>query len=389
MSTKPSQLLQETSSLAEKMNDSSIDRMMAIDTDWNVIAWNNTAEQVTGISKSEIIGRKLLDALPQIKHNNELIQAIEKAFAGNKVFLPSDNNSYHRNYYENHFIPLTNPEGLVTGVMNIMHDVSHRIKAERHLQRLNHELQKKNMMLELANKDMAKFTYITTHDIKDPLRQVYTALELLMRKDAHSLSDNSKGNLRRMQSSLNRMNLLLDDIISVAGVSAEQNRFEKVSLNEVIKEVKTKLQRKLEESGAVIKHESLPTIMGHHHLLIQLLYQLIDNAIKFRSPNVRAEIQVEVSATELNLAPVTGLAEYKSYTRLSVTDNGIGLKEEEKERIFLMFEKLNDKQFSGSGIGLTVARKIMEAHDGVIVAETTAATGTTFHCYFPSRDNEA
>src|SRR3954469_18243405 len=110
--------------LAEKLNDASIDRLMAINTDWEIISWNKTSESITGIKKREALGKNLVDLFPQLQEDIELMHAYTLAFQGNKSFLTAKADTFNRSYYENHFIPLFDDDKKIIGVMNIMHDVS-------------------------------------------------------------------------------------------------------------------------------------------------------------------------------------------------------------------------------------------------------------------------
>lgn len=206
--------------LAEMLNDASIDRVLAIDTKWRIIAWNKTTADITGIPKSSAMGHLLLDLFPQLTKDRETMNAIMQAFNGWKSFLPVQRNIFNRHHYENHYLPLKDDDGTVIGVMNIMHDVSHRIKAEQQLQRLHDELEIKYKQLERMSADLSMFTFITSNNLKEPAKLIYTGLEQLARTDGHALSNNSKAKLRKMQSSLTRINLLLDDILSLSTIIA-------------------------------------------------------------------------------------------------------------------------------------------------------------------------
>ena len=181
--------------ISEMLIDSSIDRVMAIDQNWCIIAWNHTSELISGIDKKNAIGKSLTELFPAILNDQEMMDAIKSAFKGRKSFVPSLTNVFNRHYCENHFIPLKDEHDNVIGVMNIIHDVAHRIKVERQLQKLNMALENKYNQLEKANNELATFTYITTRDIREPLKHVYTSLELLIKKEGATLSNMSKGNL--------------------------------------------------------------------------------------------------------------------------------------------------------------------------------------------------
>lgn len=369
--------------LYEMLNDCSIDRVMAIDENWNVIAWNKTATLVTGIDKTKILDKPLLEIFPQLSKDNEMMDAIEFAFKGKKTFLPARPGLFNREFYENHFIPLTNEEGLVKGVMNIMHDVAHREKAEKKLQELNEALEQQYRQMETASTEMATFTYITSSEIKEPLRHVYTAFELLVKSEGKTLSNGGKANIRRIQASLNRINLLLDDIWALSHINSFKQVRNSVDLNEVLKEAENKLERKITESGAIIEAGELPSIAGYKEMLQTLFINIIDNGLKFQV----AGNQPTISITSHRLKPdelPAGLKSDNHMALIQFSDNGIGFNEVDRNRIFIMFEKLHPKgQYHGSGMGLAIVKKIMEAHDGLVQAIAEPGKGATIQCYFP------
>lgn len=377
------ELLNDQESVAGMLNDSSIDRVMAIDLNWNIIAWNKTSELISGINKKNVLGKNLLDSFPQIISDKEMLEAITMAFEGKKSFLPSNLSSFNRQYSENHFIPLRDNNKNVIGVMNIMHDVAHRIKVEKQLQKLNKALEKKYQQLEKANNELATFTYITSRDIKEPLKHVYTSLELLIKKEGPSLSNMSKGNLRRMQGSLNKMNLLLDDILAVSSISSNAEQLTVVDLDKVLQDVTAILQNKLNENRAVIEAVKLPSIRGYKNMLNYLFLNLIDNALKFQPDNGMPRIMIYSKVVNYGQIEKKDLAHEKEYLKVSFKDNGIGFDPSDSEKIFRMFERLHDRKYHGSGIGLTVSKKIIEAHDGFIETESIVGNGSIFHCYFP------
>src|SRR5207237_2464601 len=137
--------------------------------------WNHTAELISGISKKNVLGKNLPEVFPQVLNDAEMMDAINTAFKGRKSFLPSLTNSFNRHYSENHFIPLKDKQGNIIGVMNIIHDVAHRIKVEKQLQKLNTALEKKYNQLEKANNELGTFNYITSSDIKEPTNHGYTS----------------------------------------------------------------------------------------------------------------------------------------------------------------------------------------------------------------------
>lgn len=375
-------LVHDQYTLAEMLTDSSIDRVMAIDNGWNIIAWNRTSELVAGISRKKVIGKNLLDTFPQILNDKEMLDAITQAFEGKKSFLPSLTNSFNRHYSENHFIPLHNRNDNVVGVMNIIHDVAHRIKVEKQLQRLNAALEKRYRQLEKANNELANFTYFTSRDVKDPLKHVYTSLEFLIKKEGASLSNMSKGNLRRMQGSLNKINLLIDDLTAVASITTKTEPIEEVDLDAVVAKTTNGLKNKINERRAVVEAVTLPVIPGYRRMIEYLFHHLIDNAIKFQREGEVPKVFITCDLVKGGIKEKKELAPGRDYLKISFQDNGIGFEPEDSEKIFNLFEKIHDRKYHGSGVGLTICKKIIEAHDGFIEAIPTG-NGACFNCYFP------
>lgn len=375
-------------SLTEMLSDSAIDRVMAIDNNWNIIAWNRISELITGISRKKLIGENLLDAFPQILNDKEMLDAITMAFEGRKSFLPSLSNSFNRHYAENHFIPLKDKNDNVVGVMNIIHDVAHRIKVEKQLQKLNTALEKKYQQLEKANNELATFTYITSRDIKEPLKHVYTSLELLIKKEGASLSNMSKGNLRRMQGSLNKMNLLIDDITAVASISTRSEPYTEVDLDDILAKTTNDLKNKINEKRAVIESVTLPLVTGYRNMLEYLFFHLLDNALKFQYEGETPRVNIACDVVTGGVSETKELADGRDYLKISFQDNGIGFNQADAEKIFNLFEKLNGREYHGSGVGLTIAKKIVEAHDGFIEGISSPGNGAIFNCYLPIEQEE-
>ncbi len=366
--------------LAEMLADSSIDRVMAIDTQWRIIAWNKTAERITGIAREDLLQRPLLQAFPEITLEPDLTNAIIQALRGQQTFVPAKMGAFNRHYYENHFIPLRQEEQ-VFGVMNIMHDVAHRVKAERQLEKLNRQLTEQHQQQQKANAELVTFTNITGNELKEPIKKVYTTLEMIARSDGPRLSMGSKASLRRMQSSLNRMNLLLDDLMALAAASSFTREFVAVDLNEVLAEAREALHPKMLEKQAQAGSDKLPVIQGNRQMLRYLFVNLLDNALKFQPEGNIPVITITTDYTQGDAS--AGQAPEKKYVCLHFADNGIGFAQSDAERVFAMFDKLpSEHKYGGSGIGLTISRKIAEAHGGYIQARSEPGKGAVFTCCF-------
>lgn len=367
--------------LSEMLNNASIDRVMAINNEWKIIAWNRASELFTGLAASVVLGEPVTRVFPAMESDLKFTRAFQTALKGFKAFLPADPRFAHRSYFESHFIPLEDENGDIAGAMQIMHDVSHRIEAEKQLLQLNAALRYKYRQLEEAYADIASYTYLTSQNIKEPMRQLYLALERIIRTEAGKLSDSSRASFRRMQTSFNRMNLLLEDILSVSGISSQAKGGRQVNLQCLVDRVKEALASKIEEKNALIIAIDLPVFFGYEELLYQLFYNLIDNAIKFQ-PDDRIPV-VSVKATPWEEPEDSGF-QYRSWLKLSFADNGMGVMPGEEDRIFRLFEgPAVPGKNAHYGKGLAVCKKIADLHGGRIRVVSNAGAGSGFEVFLP------
>ena len=360
-------------SVYETIINTTSDKIFSIDKQWRVLSWNQRIVKDTGIAAEDAIGAPLKVVFPLIEQDTQLHQAIGKALSGETSFLSSGGDITSRKAYECHTLPLKNVEGLVEGAVVIMHDVAHRIEAEHKLKQLNDELNDKCSELEKIARELSAFTLITTSELKNPIRNIYTGLELVIKSEGRKLSDGAKANFRRMQSSLSRMNLLLDDLTQLAEAGNVLKEKKYFALAPLVEKVLEGLLKKITEKKAVISQELVPEIFASPEMVEQLLHHLIDNALKFSRPSAPPVIGLKITVETV---------EGKQYARISVSDNGLGLPPGEIPRVFNMFVQYpHDPRPAGTGIGLSLSEKIAQAHHGWITAETTLGSGSTFTCY--------
>lgn len=377
--------LEQRLALMEAMNNASIDAVLAFDTDLKIIAWNKTCEQLWDVLEEDALNTSFFTIFPTVKNSGTMTKAIGAALKGVKTFVPANKAAYAAGtYFESHFVPLKDEAGNVTGVLNIVHDVAHRVKAENELKSLNKSLARKNKELKQKNFELLSFTHITSHDLKEPLRKIYTFAEMILNKEAVFFTDAGKKYFKRIMAAVQRMNLLTDDILAYAQVNTEEKVLDQVDLNHILKFVKNNLAEKIDETGTVIKTDILPVITGYRTMLTQLFQNIIANAIKFQLPGDKPEISVRVKhikGSEIKDADALADTEYAC---ISFADNGIGFEPQYTERIFQMFQKLdNSERYAGTGIGLAICKKIVEMHQGFITAQSNPNGGSTFFCYLP------
>lgn len=279
--------------------------------------------------------------------------------------------------------PFNDEGGMPKQMLGVDIDITSAMEASQRLNILNQTLQYRNRLLESLNAEIKTFTTIAAVNYRTPLSTLYTSIEYIIKNDATRLSDSAKANLRKSQSAIQKMKLITEDIINYFGIGMRYGNMTSVNLNQVISSVKAGLAAKIENVNARITVDPLPVIKGNLQLILLLFQYLIDNAVKFRRDDVPPVIQVSAFVGAAGNID-SSLATDEKFTAISVKDNGIGFDASEKEKLFTMFGKLNEKgKYRGSGIGLAVCKKIMEIHHGFIKAEGAPGSGAVFTVYFP------
>lgn len=380
--------LQLRTRLAEQLTDASIDCVFALDTAFRVTAWNSACEAYTGISREDITGQGFFDVFANMREHGKMRLALEHALQGHKSFVPAGRPFFMEGHFESHIVPLKEEDGSVTGILMVIHDVAHRVKAETALKSLNRQLGQQYEELQRANSELATFTHITSHDLKEPLRKIYVFVETVLVEEAGKLSDRGRANMRRIQSSVQRLGLLADSMVTFAGIHDASQ--ESVPLTATLQEAVEQLAGRIRETEARISWDELPVIRGSQWQLRLLFQHLLGNAIKFQPPGQAPVVGIDV-ATGLPAPEERGeTGGDLQYIRLSVRDNGIGIAPQYHQQIFNLFTRLHDKtEYPGVGLGLALCRKIVEKHGGFMTVDSEPGAGAVFHCYLPEERVES
>jgi light-regulated signal transduction histidine kinase (bacteriophytochrome) len=229
--------------------------------------------------------------------------------------------------------------------------------------------------LERSNKDLEQFAYVASHDLQEPLRKVGSFTELLERRYKDQLGPDADRYIGYIVDGARRMSQLINDLLTYSRIGSSSIKFAKTDCNEVLEHTLADLQHLIRERGAVVTHDDLPVIMADRLQLGVVFQNLIANAIKFRRDEPP---QVHVSARLVDGVWI-----------FSVSDNGIGIEPEFFERIFVMFQRLHTKeQYSGTGIGLAICKRVIERHGGRIWVESEFGNGATFNFSIPDNKKE-
>jgi hypothetical protein len=248
------------------------------------------------------------------------------------------------------------------------------------------DLLEKTRALERSNASLEEFAYAASHDLKEPIRKVHLYLDRLETSLLPHMSQEEIALFDKLKNANNRMQLLVDDLLEYSHVSLRPKEMEIIDLNNKLQNVLGDLEVSINEKQAHIKIEPLPVIRGYRRQLQQLFQNLISNALKYSRLGIPP--QIEISCREVCCDEISQIVpenkNTKEYYLIEVKDNGIGFASDEAEKIFQVFQRLHGRaEYAGSGVGLSIARKVAENHHGYILAEGVPGEGATFKVYLP------
>jgi PAS domain S-box-containing protein len=336
--------------------------ILLLDKDGNVENWNKGAEKVKGYKAEEIIGKHFsIFYTPADKASKKPEMLINLARNTGRVFdegwrVRKDNTRFWGSIT---ITAMYNDEQDVIGYTKITRDLTHKmLAAEVASQHLN--------MLQVKNQELEQFVYIASHDLQEPLLTVSNFISLLQTEYGHLHDEDGNMYMDFIKQAAERMRFLIKDLLDYSRIGKVKET-EQVDVNQLLENIMDDLDTRIEETGAQIHYEHLPTVKAYHTELRQLFQNLISNAIKFAKEGI---------------APVINIAAkvYNNGWEFTVQDNGIGIEPKHSEKIFLIFQRLHNRDdYPGNGIGLANCKKIVAMHNGNISVESTPGIGSVFH----------
>lgn len=264
-------------------------------------------------------------------------------------------------------------------IVGTIEDVTERVQAEQNLQKNVEELNR-------SNKELEEFAYVASHDMQEPLRKIMTFCGRLAEKYREELAPEGSMYIDRAIASAENMRTLINNLLDFSRITKSEISYDPTNLNIVLKEVKSELELLIEETGTLIRTDNLPVIAASFPQMKQLFSNIINNAIKFRSPERQQVISIQAAVLPEAEIVKHHLNTGKVYHRISISDTGIGFDEIYASRIFQIFQRLHGKaEYPGSGIGLAICKKIIDRHDGVIYAEGVIDKGASFVFILPEK----
>ncbi|WP_207512984.1 hybrid sensor histidine kinase/response regulator [Longitalea luteola] len=258
-------------------------------------------------------------------------------------------------------------------------DVAEQRKYARKLEDMNRELIK-------INEELTSFAYVSSHDLQEPLRKIQMFSKRILEKEINSLSEEGKNFFLRMDNAANRMQLLINDLLTYSRTNTSQKQFQKTSLNDLIMDVKQELYERIMATDTIIECEPLPELEIIPFQFKQLFTNLLANSIKFAKPGERPHISITSSLVDGSQINYPTADKEKRYWHIAFADRGTGFDPQFNEQIFGLFQRLHGrKEYEGTGIGLAIAKKVVENHNGIITAEGKENAGATIHIYLPEQ----
>ena len=262
-------------------------------------------------------------------------------------------------------------------MVGVIQDVTNLVKGDQKLKEKNEELKR-------TNEELESFNRVASHDLQEPIRKIQMFISRIADADLDNLSDKSKSYFDKIISSSDRMRMLIKYLLSYSRINKTKKDFVFVNLTDILEKVQEDLEARIKESGVEITVDNLPNLNAVPFQMEQLFNNLLSNAIKYRAIE-DPKVVIDCKKLKRSEIPDDFVKKSKSYYRISVLDNGIGFDQEHSEKIFELFQRLHQKnEYSGTGIGLAICKKIVENHNGHIIAESKPGKGASFCVYLPA-----
>lgn len=356
--------------MARMIVDKAYDAFVAIDLNGLVSDWNSQAELLFGWERTEVIGRPLAEIIvPQqlraahTKGIEHFRSTGEGPVLNKRIEVPALHRSGRELTVELAVFPIEVGSKYSFGAF--IHDIGERKAIEQDLNRLNCRLQSSNSELE-------QFAYVAAHDLREPIRTIISYLALVTNKLGDDLDEDTKENIHFIYDASNRMQSLISDLLSYSRISTKGQELKDVDMNQIFDQTVEELSTASHERKAELTRGALPVVKADVLQIGQLLSNLICNAMKYcHAPMPKVHLSAEPQG---------------DYWLFKLTDNGIGFEEQYREQIFFMFKRLHGMtEYSGTGMGLAICKKIVERHGGTIEATSIPQEGSTFSFTLPAR----
>ncbi len=345
--------------------------VMFVDNTGKCVEVNKRWEEITGYSRDELINEEVTNMLLYPEDIVFMQQQSEERMKGtsNRYELRIKTKKEGDRWVLTLGSPLINKKGKVIGSMGIMTDLTQEKQMTLQLTNYAKELEKSYQKLKLSHNELEQFSSVVSHDLRSPISTINSFTQLLERKHGSSLNDEAKEYIQFIQSGCANAQNTIEGLLQLAKFGTRSMNKQNWPLEAILKDVLLNLNTPLQLSQARITTGKMVDVFGDRIQIVQLLQNIIENAIKYAKTDTPPQIHID---SEKN----------SSGSKISISDNGIGIKDEYRERIFWIFNQL-DPASEGIGLGLATCKKIIDNHNGKLHLESKEGKGTSFHIFIP------
>ncbi len=360
--------------------ESAPDAIVTVDGEGKIVLVNSQTETLFGYARSDLLGKSIEALIPERFHPVHPGHRARYHEQASTRPMGIDLDLYARRKDGTEFpaeislSPMWTDEGML--VTSVIRDITERRQAEERLRQAADALAQQTAELARSNAELQQFAYVASHDLQEPLRMVASYTQLIKRRYAAKLDGDADEFIDFAVDGATRMQRLINDLLAYSRVGTRGKDLEPTDLNVVFDQAVADLGAAIAESGATVLRGDLPTVPADASQLGQVFQNLVSNAIKFHGDEPpRVEVQAERRDGDW---------------LISVRDNGIGIAPEYAERIFVIFQRLHNRtEYSGTGIGLAICKKIVERHGGRIWMDSQPGQGAGFHFTLPATKGSA